>query len=120
MDAAIGGCPGVNPPHLGDTDIADEDDDNDGSQEKEDEDVAPAPKRRKNTGKERKNAKNGTAQLVETMQDGQAAFLDVMEQTHRLTMEQSYKMHLERESGREKSDSKMLEGFSILAGRSSH
>jgi hypothetical protein len=68
------------------------------------------------TGKERKGVKIGTTQLVETMQDGQAAFIDVMEQTHRLTMEQSYKMHLERASGKEKSDSKMLEGFSILAG----
>jgi hypothetical protein len=123
MNASIEGQPGVNPPHLADTDTTD--------LEGEDEELAPGDdgrfhppgsddceggsRRRRNTGKSRQGS-NGVSLLVETLKNGQSAFLKVMQMTHKSTIEQSYKIHQERETGREKSDAKMLEGFGMLAG----
>jgi hypothetical protein len=94
MDASIGGRPGVNPPHLADrgttdpaTDLEGEDEElapgddgrfhPPGSDDREKEDGLNASRKRRNTGKSRQGS-NGVALLVETMKDGQSAFLEVM------------------------------------------
>jgi hypothetical protein len=57
-------------------------------------------RKKRNTGKSKKGSPTGAALLVETMKDGQSAFLEVMQITHKSTIEQSFKIHKEREVGK--------------------
>jgi hypothetical protein len=118
MQQSLGKRPAVNPPNLADTDLdsdeAAEGGNSSGPDHEDEDEEEPRKKRNKNTGK--RKISHATTLLVETMQNGQSAFLKVLQESHKSSIEQSYKMHKEREDGRERSDAKMLEGFALLAG----